>query len=116
MGFDPTRAAGGFVGVSAGGTSNPFSLPTGATGAYVASIVAGIAGNSPSFQLFLDLADAAGNFQQVAAVAAQTATGTQTSLVQPLASNLTTVARFRWTISAASGSPTANVGMFCTGA
>ncbi|MFJ9903928.1 hypothetical protein ACIRVK_13655 [Streptomyces sp. NPDC101152] len=93
-------AAGVWAGLTAGGTSATFGVQSPGT-VFVSSIVTSVAGTSPSLQVFLDVMDVSGAWIQVAALTAQTGTGTQTATVTPptVASNLTDNGRLRWTVS-----------------
>jgi hypothetical protein len=86
--------------LTAGGTSESFKVqPTGTM--FVASVVTSVVGTTPSLQVFLDVMNVAGAWIQVAALTAQTSTGTQSAAVTPpaAASELTNVGRLRWTVS-----------------
>jgi hypothetical protein len=94
--------------LAASGTTEPFQLA--AHGRYaIASTVTAVSGTTPSLQVFLDVQDAAGNWVQVAALAAQTAAGTQSGTGTNTATQgpQAKVARFRWTLSGTT--PTATV-------
>lgn len=91
----PAFAAGGF---GASGQTAPFALTFPAP-VFVASVVTGVAGSSPSLQVFLDV-NQDGNWIQVAALTAQAAAGVQTALVQPPADTQGQY-RLRWTVSGA---------------
>jgi hypothetical protein len=85
-------------GIAAAGTSQPFDL-VGLGTLFVASIVTSV-NAAGTLQVFLDVSDVAGNFQQQIALTAQTVAGVQTgvlpvpSTVQP---TLVGRGRFRWT-------------------
>ncbi len=96
-----------WLGLNAAGASDPFGL-AGQGPAIVASVVTSVSG-SPSLQVFLDVQDAGGNWQQVAALTAQTAAGVQSAVVSAatiaaLGSGAARTARFRWTLSGGSAS------------
>lgn len=96
--------AGIWAGLSASGTSPSFSLATGATpGGQVAvsSVVTGVAGTSPSLQLFLDVSDASGNWFPVITLNPQTTTGVQSAAgnVAQATPNAIGQYRLRWTVS-----------------
>jgi hypothetical protein len=110
VGVGPTASLPGGV-----GTSDPFGL-AGQGPAIVASVVTGVTG-SPSLQVFLDVQDAGGNWQQVAALTAQTGAGVQSAVAQAatiaaVAAGAARTARFRWTLT---GSGTASVLMTAAG-
>jgi len=96
-----------WVVLTAGGVSDQFHLSAHAN-VIVASIVTAINGTSPSLQLFLDVLDPAGNWTQVAALTAQTATGVQTAIATASAvpGPQARVARFRWTLTGTAPSAT----------
>lgn len=89
--------------VTAGGTSEPFTLPVKqADGALaVSSVVVSI--TAGTFQLFADVQDVAGNWQQVAVLTAQTVAGAQSAIIPTLQTAVpqgaTDNARLRWTMA-----------------
>lgn len=88
-----------WAGLGASGTSDPFSIASGATALEVASTVISIDA-ADTFTVYADIQDTDGNWIQACALTAQTTTGTVTSLAGSLAavtSNFTSVARLRWT-------------------
>jgi hypothetical protein len=96
--------AGLWCGLAASGTSASFSLATGATpGGQVAvsSVVTGVAGTSPSLQVFLDVSDASGNWFPVVTLNPQTSTGVQSAAghVAQATPNAIGTYRLRWTVS-----------------
>jgi hypothetical protein len=98
---EPINGSDGAVlwqGITAAGTSQPFDLMNVGT-LFLASVVTAV-NAAGSLQVFLDVSDIAGNWQQQAALIAQTTTGVQSTAVPvPAAaqSALIGIGRFRWT-------------------
>jgi hypothetical protein len=85
--------------LGASGVSEPFHLAShGPT--VLASLVTAVGGTSPSLQVFLDVQDLAGNWQQVAVLTAQTAAGVQSAQFfnGGFPGPQGKVGRFRWTL------------------
>src|SRR5258708_7825670 len=89
------HAVGGF---GASGQTSEFELSL-ASSVFVASVVTGVAGSSPSLQVFLDVAQE-GNWTQVAALTAQTAAGVQSATVS-IPPDASQTFRLRWTVTGA---------------
>lgn len=90
-------ALGIYEAVSAAGNTDQFSLVAdGST--FVGAITTSITG---TLQVMLEMQDVDGNWQPIATLPAQSSSGAQSAVVQPLsvAPNAINVARLRWTCS-----------------
>lgn len=86
-------AVGGF---GASGQTSQFDMPPGPV--FVASVVTGVAGTSPSLSVFLDV-NQDGNWVQVAALTAQTGAGVQSANAAGVPPDASSTYRLRWTVS-----------------
>ncbi|MGH3220233.1 MAG: hypothetical protein ACRDPY_16275 [Streptosporangiaceae bacterium] len=85
----------GVGGFGASGQSAPFALAAGPV--FLASVVTGVGGSSPSLTVFLDVLQE-GNWTQVGALSAQTAAGVLSANVT-IPPDASPTYRLRWTVS-----------------